>query len=128
MQLTTELKDVDRAIEELRQRKADLDGRLQKTTIAEKELRAKSAPDSFYLALGLPFYAVERVDQKVASIGEESARFERSIRHITVPGKNFLLASRVLNWTQSLREAPPTRPRKQVQIRPARRCVATATL
>lgn len=29
---------------------------------------------------------MERVDLKVASIGEESARFERSIRHITVPG------------------------------------------
>lgn len=86
MQLTTELKDVDRAIEELRQRKADLDGRLQKTTLAEKELRAKSG--SFVSIVRFAHLrAVERVDQKVASIGEESARFERSIRHITVPGK-----------------------------------------
>ena len=87
MQLTTELKDVDRAIEELRQRKADLDGRLQKTTLAEKELRAKSTR-SFFLRLA-HLHVVERVDLKVASIGEESARFERSIRYITVPGKSY---------------------------------------
>lgn len=45
--------------------------------------------------------AVERVDTKVASIGEESARFERSIRHITVPGTRthlFVVLHPLLSW------------------------------
>jgi hypothetical protein len=41
--LTTELKDVDRAIDELLQKKADLETRLGKASVAEKELRTKSA-------------------------------------------------------------------------------------
>lgn len=40
--LTTELKDVDRAIEELKHKKVDLETRLLKTTQAEKDLRTKS--------------------------------------------------------------------------------------